>query len=132
MNQASDIYSVIDARAKSAFAALAELICEKQYNIYQAGAQSCRKVKRVDCTWGQTWSNHAWGTAVDLNWNTFPHGSKISSGTMYQIGVEAVDRIRTGNGALVFQWGNWWSTPDPMHFQIGAKPSDLATGVVLN
>ena len=126
----------LDYRAIPAFRALMELFAKQNtINIVQLGSKACRKVKRVDCSYGTSWSNHSWGTAIDVNWNDYPHGTRIGPGDpLYVIGVGAESRIKCGvNGDKpVFVWGNWWSTPDPMHFQVCATPADLAAGLYLD
>ena len=130
INQTSNINISIDYRAWPAFAKLVEIICEEQWNVKQGGGYFCRGVYKDGGYSTQTWSNHAWGTAVDFNWDDHPYGKASTSSVLTRIGRRAVDQIRTGNGKQVFVWGGNWSTPDPMHFQVTAIPSDLATGVI--
>ena len=47
--------------------------------------------------------------------------------------IAAVKGLVTASGRRVFEWGGDWSgdtTPDPMHFQIGATRGELATGII--
>lgn len=92
----------------------------------QTGAFVCRQ--KVG---GNGWSNHSYGTALDLNWQLNPYGGSrhhIPTGLAYDI-----CRIRTNNGKQVWNWGGFWSgTRDWMHFEIVCKPSDIATGINWN
>jgi hypothetical protein len=90
------------------------------------GAFVCRQ--RVG---GGGWSNHAYATAIDINWQLNPYG-----GSRHHIPsslAAAICRIRTKNGRQVWNWGGYWSgTRDWMHFEIVCKPSDIATGINWN
>lgn len=92
----------------------------------QTGAYVCRK--KVT---GTGWSNHSYATAIDINWLQNPYGgSKHSIPTDL---ASAICRIRTNNGAQVWNWGGFWDgTRDWMHFEIICKPSDVATGINWN
>jgi hypothetical protein len=80
-----------------------------------AGAYNHRKVRGSDTKW----SNHAYGTAIDLNAGENALG--VKKGTMPQFVVDAFCR----QGAM---WGGWYKTrPDWMHFEFvdngGHQPS---------
>lgn len=80
---------------------------------------------------GGGWSNHSYATAIDINWQLNPYG-----GTKHNIPNDmaaAICRIKTNNGAQVWNWGGFWTgTRDWMHFEIVCKPSDIATGINWN
>lgn len=59
-------------------------------------------------------SNHAHGTAVDVNWNENARGSRGN------IDPELARSIASKWGA---EWGGDWKNPDPMHFEITPKSS---------
>lgn len=92
----------------------------------QTGAYVCRQ--KVG---GNGWSNHSYGTAIDINWLLNPYGGSHYH-LPYAMAV-AICRIRTNDGAQVWNWGGFWSTTrDFMHFEIVCRPSDLATGINWN
>ena len=69
---------------------------------------------------GQTsgYSNHASGTAEDLNATRHPRGVSIHRGfTNYQIN-KIERRMKMYRGCL--EWGGRWGTPDGMHIEISA------------
>lgn len=73
-------------------------------------------------------SLHAYGIAIDINWLLNPYG-----GSRHHIPTAlatAICRIRTNNGAQVWNWGGFWDgTRDWMHFEIVCSPRDLASGI---
>ncbi len=87
------------------------------------GAYVCRE--KVG---GNGWSIHAYGIALDINWQLNPYG-----GSRHHIPTSlatAICNIRTNNGKQVWNWGGFWSgTRDWMHFEIVCSPRDLATGI---
>jgi hypothetical protein len=64
---------------------------------------------------GKPLSRHSWGIAVDANARAFPYGSKRQQDprlvSMF---------IRRG-----WVWGGQFSTPDPMHFEVGPRWLEL-------
>jgi hypothetical protein len=73
-------------------------------------------------------SNHSYGTALDLNWQSNPYGTRRTDMGPHM--VAAVCAIRTNSGAQVWNWGGYWkSSPDPMHFEIVCTPADIASGI---
>ena len=59
-------------------------------------------------------SNHSYGTALDINWQTNPYGRVLR--TDFPAAMrEAILGIRTNNGQQAWGWGGTWS---------GNKPSD--------
>ncbi|MCU7731216.1 M15 family metallopeptidase, partial [Actinoplanes sp. KI2] len=71
-------------------------------------------------------SNHASGTAIDLNWDDHVRGS---SGTFSAEQVAAIRRILGLCGDVVRWGGDYHSIVDEMHFEINVPPgsSSLAT-----
>lgn len=101
------------------------------------GTYNCR---RIGGGTSGAWSAHAWGTAVDINWQSNPDGSTLIT----DIPRGAVDEIEAlycvdaaGNRWPVWRWGGDWdrndgtghSYYDPMHFEIIARPEWLERGV---
>lgn len=68
-------------------------------------------------TW--KWSNHASGTAVDINASQHPWGSR---GT-FTAAQRAAIREKCNEIGLV--WGGDWNYPDEMHFELGFPPGTL-------
>lgn len=133
--QTDNIYLNIDKRGKAAWDALASIISDFNYPVYanQTWSFSCRCVKILGSCSSKKWSNHSWGTAVDINSSSNPQGKRAVSGSLiHSIGKAAESLIVTSGGGKVFVWGNWWSTPDPMHFQICTTPSLASTARLLN
>ena len=90
----------------------------------QTGAYVCRlKVG------GSGWSNHSYGTAIDINWQRNPYGPRLKT-DMPMAMVNSICAIRTNNGKQVWNWGGFWSgNKDAMHFEIVCSPADIATGI---
>jgi hypothetical protein len=69
------------------------------------------------------WSNHAWGVAIDLDWDANPSGS-----THHTFGPRA-SQIAAHYG---FRWGRDYvapTPPDPMHFEYLGTPGQAAAMV---
>lgn len=67
-----------------------------------------------------TLSNHASGTAVDLNWNSHPMGKRGTFSAKEQAEIKEILRELDG----VVRWGgNYVSRPDDMHFEIVGSQS---------
>lgn len=90
------------------------------------GGYNCRPI-----TGGSGHSLHAFGIALDINWNTNPfRDDNVLVTDMPKVMVANILRIRTGNGRQVWGWGgNYRSVKDAMHFEIVCTPADLATGI---
>lgn len=88
------------------------------------GAYNCRRI-----TGGSGYSLHAYGIAIDINWNSNPYGSRLKT-NMPRPMIEAIKAIRTNNGQQVWRWGgDYTGNKDAMHFEIVCRPADLATGI---
>jgi hypothetical protein len=98
---------------------------------------------------GTMWSEHAYGSAFDLDYNTeipdrvvdrnpdLGKGKGLNAadprfGVVCQIlehQVRAVEAIRTNNQKQVWGWLGWWPRGDTMHFRAICRPDDLKTGI---
>ncbi len=88
------------------------------------GAYNCRKI-----TGGSGYSLHAYGIAVDYNWNTNPYGSKLIT-DMPAAMVAAIKGIKTKKGLNVFRWGgDYRRNKDAMHYEVIIGPADLKAGI---
>lgn len=67
------------------------------------------------------WSNHASGTAMDLNWSRHPNGAK---GTFSSGQVNAIRNILSSCNGTVYWGGDYRGTTDEMHFEINVSPGD--------
>jgi peptidoglycan hydrolase-like protein with peptidoglycan-binding domain len=90
------------------------------------GGFNCRKI-----TGGSGYSLHAYGIAVDYNWNSNPYradGKLITD--MPKAMVDAIKAIRTTKGVQVFRWGgDYQRVKDSMHFEVVASPRELDSGI---
>jgi phage gp16-like protein len=73
---------------------------------------------------GNVLSNHASGTAVDLNWNSHPMGRR---GTFTATKVKAIRKILAFLDGVVRWGGDYRTRPDDMHFEVVASPAKVAT-----
>lgn len=88
------------------------------------GAYNCRRI-----TNGSNYSLHAYGIALDINWQTNPYGTALRT-DMPTAMLNAVKGIRTRNGKQVWRWGGDYSgNKDAMHFEITCAPADIASGL---
>ena len=91
---------------------------------HHTGAMNCRK--KVG---GSGWSNHSYGTAIDINWQRNPYSSRLRTDMPLSMPRD-ICRIRTNNGRQVWNWGGYWrGSKDAMHYEIVCSPRDLATGI---
>jgi hypothetical protein len=114
----------VDPRIVEATRALNDVLARWGYKTRRAdtGAYNCRKI-----TGGKGYSLHAYGIAVDINWNTNPYGTTKTD--MPSGMVDEIEAIRTTAGLPVWEWGGDWRTPDTMHYEIAASPAELAAGI---
>ena len=116
----------VDVLVVDALKALNAVLIDWDYRTRRAdtGAYNCRQI-----TGGTSYSLHAYGIAVDLNWNTNPYGRTLV--TDMAIGmIEAIEGIRTAGGVQVWRWGGRYSNnKDAMHFEVVASPAELARGI---
>ena len=116
----------VDVLIVDAVKALNAVLIDWDYRTRRAdtGAYNCRQI-----TGGTSYSLHAYGIAVDLNWNTNPYGRTLV--TDMAIGmIEAIEGIRTAGGVQVWRWGGRYSNnKDAMHFEVVASPAELVRGI---
>jgi len=116
----------VDRRMVDAVGALDACLIAWNYRTRAAdtGAYNCRQI-----TGGTGYSLHAYGIALDLNWQTNPYGPTLITDMPAGM-VDDVCAIRTNNGARVWEWGGSWSgNKDAMHYEADCSPADLATGI---
>jgi hypothetical protein len=83
-----------------------------------------------------TWSLHAYGIAVDVNWQENPAGGRLVT-DMPRAMVEEIEAMKTNDGLRVWRWGGDWddnniqdeSFYDAMHFEAQASPAELRAGI---
>lgn len=94
----------------------------------ETGAYNCRRV-----TGGSTYSLHAYGIALDINWSTNPYSYRLITDMLrYGDGKMPyrIEAIRTNSGAQVWRWGGKFSSnKDAMHYEITCSPSALRSGI---
>lgn len=137
-----------------AWKALAAVMAAHGYVIRTSDTDSynCRQI-----TGGTEKSLHAFGIALDVNWQTNPyidHGTEravrfspkatqaeraldvkhaLADTDMTPAMVADALAIRTVEGKTVFEWGGGWKTvKDCMHFELDVSPADLAKGLDWN
>jgi hypothetical protein len=69
------------------------------------------------------WSNHASGTAVDLNAVLHPNGAK---NTFTSSQVSSIRAILAHCGEVIYWGGDYRGTTDEMHFEIDVEPGSAA------
>ena len=116
----------VQRRAVPAFRALESVMNAHRYHIRPAdtGAYNCRVIAGTS-----TWSNHAYGIAVDVNWQTNPYSSRLIT-DMPAAMIRDIENIRTADGTRVFRWGGRYSgSKDAMHFEVMVSPEQIARGI---
>jgi D-alanyl-D-alanine carboxypeptidase/Bacterial SH3 domain len=135
----------------AAWDALASVLDHHRYDIRTADTDSynCRNIKGTTLK-----SLHAYGIALDVNWNSNPFlrtpdkrkvrfsgkATQAERAETVRLGEADTDMtpamiadvlaIKTRGGKQVFEWGGSWSTTkDSMHFEIDLSPADLAVGI---
>lgn len=89
------------------------------------GAFNCRPI-----TGGSGYSLHAFGIAVDINWQDNPYGPRLVTDMPIAMVLE-IEALRTGDGWQVWGWGGRYAkNKDAMHFEVVCGPLNLATGIV--
>ncbi len=133
-----------------AWEALAAVLRHHRYDIRTTDDSfNCRNIKGT-----KQKSLHSYGIALDINWNTNPflrtpdkrkvrfsnQATQTERGEEVRLGAADTDMtleliadalaIRTKGGQRVLEWGgSWESVKDSMHFEIGASPEELTTGI---
>ena len=134
-----------------AWNALARVLKAHGYEIRTPDTDSynCRAI-----TGGTGRSLHAFGIALDINWDTNPY-QKTPDGRAVRFSnkatqserakdvmagradtdltpaiIASVLAVKTKAGKRVFEWGgNWTTVKDTMHFEIDVTPADLKAGI---
>ena len=91
----------VDVLVVDALKALNAVLIDWDYRTRRAdtGAYNCRQI-----TGGTNYSLHAYGTAIDINWQTNPYGHHLI--TDMPIGmIEDIEAIETVGGVQVWRWG---------------------------
>ena len=91
------------------------------------GGYNFRKIANSD-----RYSCHAYGLAVDINWQLNPVTRDGSIKTNFKEStINKILNIKTADGLPVFRWGgNYNSYKDPMHFEIFVTPKELSKGII--
>ena len=116
----------VDNRTLDAVAALNAVLAKWNYwtRREDTGAYNCRQI-----TGGTNYSLHAYGIALDLNWQTNPYGPTLIT-DMPKGMVDEIKAIRTNQGAVVWRWGGDYSgNKDAMHYEVVASPAELTAGI---
>lgn len=95
------------------------------------GAYVCRPI-----TGGSSLSAHAYGIALDVNWDTNPYRLDKLVTDMPRAMVEEIEALQTDKGVKALRWGGDWDgrpeTPhsnyDAMHVEAMATPEELRWG----
>jgi hypothetical protein len=119
--------------ARDAVIALGRVFQRHRYIVNTIGGYN----KRPNTSNPDVWSNHSWGTAVDVNEATNPYNRKRLITDMPQAMIRDVEKIKTVDGAQVWRSGyDWDGNPDTasppydaMHFEIVATPAELMRGI---
>ncbi len=118
----------IAAEAAEAFRALDTVMHAFGYapRAGDTGGFNCRPI-----TGGKAFSLHAYGIAVDINWNSNPYrADNVLVTDMPATMVSAIKAIRTTGGAAVFRWGGDYRTvKDAMHYEVVASRSEMGDGI---
>jgi hypothetical protein len=131
-------YMSTDDRVVRAFQLLSGLFVAEGINVQWASGCVCRHISGTN-----TWSNHAYGVAGDINGTWLPWGKSIynystvggQDRNLYLNVAARASDIRALDTNLnptipVFKWGQRFRKPDPMHWQVCCDPRALARGVV--
>lgn len=115
--------TVLDIAA-DAFRAIDMIMQEYGYHPRpgDTGAYNCRRI-----TGGTKLSLHAYGIAVDYNWNTNPYrrDNKLVTDMPASM-VGKILNIKNTNGHSLFRWGgNYVTVKDAMHYEIIVPPFEL-------
>lgn len=118
----------VHRKCRAAVAALGRVFEAHRYHVRRedTGAYNCRSI-----TGGSGYSLHAYGIAIDINWNTNPYrADNVLVTDMPEVMRDDVKRIRTMTGKRVWGLGaDYGSRKDAMHYEIVCAPADLASGI---
>jgi len=141
----------VAAPAAEAFQRLAGIVLSHGYDIRPGDTDSynCRTI-----TGGKLKSLHAYGIALDINWQTNPYrdhpgtrpprfslkstqaerAADVAAGLadtdMTAAMIAEIEALTTVDGLPVFKWGGHFGTlKDAMHFELDVGPDELARGL---
>jgi len=128
---------IVDSRAYGAFAVLSNIFVEEGQEVYSSSGKYIRHINHDS---SKPWSNHSWGTAVDVNGSQLPAGKSIYSYSAskrdpyLRIASKVHSNVRarnsSGNYVAVFKWGqDFTSNRDPMHWQVCCTAAAASSGV---
>ncbi len=139
---------VVDRRVLIAFQLLAQIFVANELTILTAsGKVAPRRVKNGSTDPNRPWSNHSWGTAMDINHHVLKAGSNPKWSIYNNPNITNAERqkylnvyrdtssIRAKDSSgkytiPVFKWGQYFTNfYDPMHWQVCCTAKDLARGV---
>ena len=78
-----------------------------------SGGFNCRCIKGTNRP-----SNHSWGLAVDINWQTNPHKAPLTT--------DMPDWMPEMWEQCGFRWGGKYRKPDTMHYEFMGTPDSVA------
>lgn len=114
-----------------AVTALATVLKAHGYGVRKGdtGAYNCRHMRHDPSA---PMSSHSWGTAIDINWQLNPAGSKLVTNMPKEM-VADIMAIKTKQGKRVWRWGGDWDnrpdTPhtyyDAMHYEIHVTRDEM-------
>ncbi len=102
--------------------AVESILAKYRYTIRRAdtGAYNCRQI-----TGGSGYSLHAYGIAVDINWQSNPYSSRLIT-DMPPGAIREIEALNVA-GRPVLRWGGRYSgNKDAMHFEVIVPPSVAA------
>lgn len=121
-----------EKRAREAFTQLGAVFLRHGYIIRTCGSYNCRP----NTSDPSKYSNHSWGTALDVNESTNPYRHDKLVTDMSREMINEILTIQTADGVQVFRCGADWDgnaltaqgSYDAMHFEIVATPAELEAG----
>lgn len=119
--------------AVGVFRALGRIMRRYHY-IGRSGVTGCYNCRQI--TGGTSLSAHAYGIAIDVNWDTNPYRTDKVVSDMPRAMIEEIEALTTDKGVKALRWGGDWDgrpeTPhsnyDAMHFEVMAEPAELRWG----
>jgi hypothetical protein len=102
--------------------AVEAIFAKHRYPIRQAdtGAYNCRQI-----TGGSGYSLHAYGIAVDVNWQSNPYGPNLVT-DMPPAAIREIEALEA-SGQPAVRWGGRYSgNKDAMHFEVIVPPAVAA------
>lgn len=99
--------------------AVEAIFAKYRYTIRRSdtGAYNCRQI-----TGGSGYSLHAYGIAVDVNWQSNPYGPNLVT-NMPAGAIREIEALNVG-GQPVVRWGGRYSgNKDAMHFEVIVPPT---------